>query len=163
MPAADRQAAGRAPSSPGYRGRPLRSCLTHVERGNPVWVQPVVAGRPTARKVQLPAGNRMTREANAGAPKGDGNGDTTKRPPLAVVASNRPDTSGVLGPRGSPRGSGEFVKETMIVTSASAGTLDAATVVTVNGARDFSEDWDQVDWSRAEAEVRRLRQRIFTA
>lgn len=51
----------------------------------------------------------------------------------------------------------------MIVTSASAGTLDAATVVTVNGSRDFVEDWDQIDWPRAEAEVRRLRQRIFTA
>ncbi len=55
------------------------------------------------------------------------------------------------------------MKETMIVTSASAGTLDAATVVTVNGPRDFPEDWDQIDWDRAEAEVRRLRQRIFTA
>jgi len=51
----------------------------------------------------------------------------------------------------------------MIVTSASAGTLDAATSVTVNGSQDLVEDWDQVDWGRAEAEVRRLRQRIFTA
>lgn len=31
----------------------------------------------------------------------------------------------------------------MIVTSASAGTLDAATMVTANGPRDFPEDWDQ--------------------
>lgn len=44
-----------------------------------------------------------------------------------------------------------------------AGTLDAVTTVTVNGPRDFPEDWDQVDWPRVEAEVRRLRQRIFTA
>src|SRR5262245_52490544 len=56
----------------------------------------------------------------------------------------------------------------MIVTSASAGTLDTATVVTVNGSRDLPEDWDRIDWDRidwgrAEAEVRRLRQRIFTA
>ncbi len=49
------------------------------------------------------------------------------------------------------------------MTSASAGTLDAATVVTVNGPWDFPEEWDQIDWARAEAEVRRLRQRIFTA
>lgn len=69
----------------------------------------------------------------------------------------------MLGPRGSPRGSGEFVKEAMIVTSASAGTLDAVTVVTVNGPRDFPEEWDRVNWTRAEAQVRRLRQRIFTA
>lgn len=51
----------------------------------------------------------------------------------------------------------------MIVTSASAGTLDAATSVSVNGAQDLVEDWDQVDWDRVEAQVRRLRQRIFTA
>ncbi|GAB3287201.1 group II intron reverse transcriptase/maturase [Kineosporia babensis] len=50
----------------------------------------------------------------------------------------------------------------MTVTPASAGTLDAAVSV-VNGSRGFPEDWDQVDWARAEAEVRRLRQRIFTA
>ena len=31
----------------------------------------------------------------------------------------------------------------MIVTSASAGTSDAATMVTANGPRDFPEDWDQ--------------------
>ena len=51
----------------------------------------------------------------------------------------------------------------MIVTSTSAGTLDAATSVTVNGSQDLVQDWDQVDWGRVEAQVRRLRQRIFTA
>lgn len=51
----------------------------------------------------------------------------------------------------------------MIVTSASAGTLDAATLVPVNGAQGLVQDWDQIDWARAEAQVRRLRQRIFTA
>lgn len=122
----------------------------------------LVAGRPTARKAQSLAGNRMTREANAGAPKGDGKDAIGNGHLLAVVASNRPDTGGVLDPRGSPRGSGESVKETMNVTSAPAGTLDTAAVA-VNGPQDFPEGWDQVDWTRAEAEVRRLRQRIFTA
>jgi RNA-directed DNA polymerase len=51
----------------------------------------------------------------------------------------------------------------MNATTERAETLDAATVVTVNGPRDFPGDWDQVDWTRAETEVRRLRQRIFTA
>src|SRR5699024_40241 len=51
----------------------------------------------------------------------------------------------------------------MTVTSASAGTLDAATSVSVNGTQDLVEDWDHIDWDRAEAQVRRLRQRIFTA
>lgn len=50
----------------------------------------------------------------------------------------------------------------MDVTSAPAETLDAA-VTAVNGPWGFPDDWDQVDWTQAEQEVRRLRQRIFTA
>src|SRR3954468_19918271 len=69
----------------------------------------------------------------------------------------------VPGPKGSPRGSGESVERTMNVTSAPAGTLDAAASVVGNGPRDFPEDFDQVNWARVEEEVRRLRQRIFTA
>ena len=40
--------------------------------------------------------------------------------------------------------------------------MDAADTA-VNGPRGFPADWDQIDWDRAEEEVRRLRQRIFTA
>jgi RNA-directed DNA polymerase len=40
------------------------------------------------------------------------------------------------------------------------GTLDA---VMANGPEGDVADWDAVDWSRAEDDVRRLRQRIFTA
>jgi hypothetical protein len=41
-----------------------------VERGNPDGVRPLlVGGKPTVRKAQLPGGNRMTREANAGGRK----------------------------------------------------------------------------------------------
>jgi len=47
-------------------------------------------------------------------------------------------------------------------TPALAGALDAADTA-VNGPRGFPADWDQIDWDRVEAEVRRLRQRIFTA
>jgi len=35
----------------------------------------VVTGKPTVRKAQLPSGNRMTREANAGGRKATGNRD----------------------------------------------------------------------------------------
>jgi RNA-directed DNA polymerase len=38
--------------------------------------------------------------------------------------------------------------------------LDA---LTVNGPEDGALDWDQIDWGRAEDDVRRLRQRIFAA
>jgi RNA-directed DNA polymerase len=41
--------------------------------------------------------------------------------------------------------------------------LDATTNVVVNGPEDGPWDWRQVDWRRVEDEVRRLRQRIFTA
>jgi RNA-directed DNA polymerase len=41
--------------------------------------------------------------------------------------------------------------------------LDAVTSVAGNGPKDDGLDWDQIDWVRAEREVRRLRQRIFTA
>ena len=43
--------------------------------------------------------------------------------------------------------------------------LDAATAVVgvVNGPEDVPFDWRQIDWRRVEADVRRLRQRIFTA
>jgi len=41
--------------------------------------------------------------------------------------------------------------------------LDAVTVVAVNGPKGATLDWRQIDWRVAEASVRRLRQRIFTA
>ncbi len=41
--------------------------------------------------------------------------------------------------------------------------LDVATKVAVNGPEDAPFDWRQVDWRRVEDDVRRLRQRIFTA
>ncbi len=41
--------------------------------------------------------------------------------------------------------------------------LDATALVVVSGPEDESLVWRQVDWRRAEREVRRLRQRIFTA
>ena len=44
------------------------------------------------------------------------------------------------------------------------GKLDAAApVVAVNGPEDAALDWDAVDWRMVEGDVRRLRQRIFTA
>ena len=41
--------------------------------------------------------------------------------------------------------------------------LDAAATVAVSGAEDVPFDWRQVDWRRVERQVRRMRQRIFTA
>ena len=41
--------------------------------------------------------------------------------------------------------------------------LDATTHVVVNGPEDAPFDWQAIDWRRVEDDVRRLRQRIFTA
>lgn len=82
--------------SPEYRGRPIRACLMHVERGNPVEGPAATSavggwGGLTVREADVLGGNRMTREANAGTSKGNG-----KAPQPAVsfgcAAYNRPDT-----------------------------------------------------------------------
>jgi hypothetical protein len=41
---------------------PPRPQLTRAERGNPDGIRPGRAGKPTARKAQLPSGHRMTRK-----------------------------------------------------------------------------------------------------
>src|SRR5437868_12264829 len=41
--------------------------------------------------------------------------------------------------------------------------LDATATVAVSGPEDDAERWRQIDWRCVEADVRRLRQRIFTA
>ena len=52
----------------------------------------MVPGKPTVRKAQIPGGNRMTREANAGGRKAAGNRDTDGWPLLLAVLDNWPDT-----------------------------------------------------------------------
>ena len=51
----------------------------------------------------------------------------------------------------------------MTTTPEPTDKLDAATDVVVNGPEDGDFDWDAVDWRTVEDDVRRLRQRIFTA
>src|SRR5262249_21608940 len=52
-----------------------------------------VPGKPTVRKAQVPGGNRMTRQADAGGRKAAGNRGTMAGPPLAV-----PDNWPEIGP-----------------------------------------------------------------
>ncbi len=51
----------------------------------------------------------------------------------------------------------------MTATLKPTDMLDAAAMAVVNGPEDDPLDWDQINWGQAEKEVRRLRQRIFTA
>jgi RNA-directed DNA polymerase len=55
------------------------------------------------------------------------------------------------------------VKRKMNVISEPEDKLDATTTVGVSGPEDATLDWRQIDWHQAEQNVRRLRQRIFTA
>jgi hypothetical protein len=90
-------------TAPGQRGRPTRTHLARVERGNPVEVRTPAGGfgRSTVRKAEFLGGNRMAQEANAGPPKGTGK-TGLQRPLQVVVSDNRPET-GVFCP--DPKGS----------------------------------------------------------
>jgi RNA-directed DNA polymerase len=55
------------------------------------------------------------------------------------------------------------VEKKMIEAPEPEDKLDATTMVVVNGPEDAPFDWPAIDWRRVEGEVRRLRQRIFTA
>jgi RNA-directed DNA polymerase len=59
--------------------------------------------------------------------------------------------------------SGEPVERKMTEAPEPEDKLDAATTVVVNGPEDAPFDWRQIDWRQVEDDVRRLRQRIFTA
>jgi RNA-directed DNA polymerase len=71
----------------------------------------------------------------------------------------------VLGRESALTRSGERVEKKMTKIPEPEDKLDAATatVGVVNGPEDAPFDWRQVDWRRVEDDVRRLRQRIFTA
>ena len=59
--------------------------------------------------------------------------------------------------------SGEPVKRKTAMIPEPTGKLDAMAAVVANGPEDAILGWRQIDWRAAEASVRRLRQRIFTA
>jgi hypothetical protein len=89
---------------------------------------------------------------------------------MASPSSWRPRITGripglVPGRASALTWSGEPVRKKMTIAPEPEDKLDAATtpVGVVNGPEDVPFDWRQVDWRRAEADVRRLRQRIFTA
>ena len=67
------------------------------------------------------------------------------------------------GPERALTRSGEPVKNKMTTAPEPEDKLDATTNVVANGPEDATLAWRQVDWRAAEANVRRLRQRIFTA
>src|SRR5215216_7188574 len=69
----------------------------------------------------------------------------------------------VVRPERAPTRSGERVERMMTEAPEPEDKLDATANVVVNGPEDAAFDWRLVDWRRVEDDVRRLRQRIFTA
>jgi RNA-directed DNA polymerase len=69
----------------------------------------------------------------------------------------------VVRPERALTRSGEPVERKMTGAPEPEDKLDAATTVVVNGPEDAPFDWHAIDWRRVEDDVRRLRQRIFTA
>jgi RNA-directed DNA polymerase len=67
------------------------------------------------------------------------------------------------GPKGCPRGPGESVEYTVTATPELMDKLDVPGIPVANGPEDGTLDWHSIDWDAAENNVRRLRQRIFTA
>ncbi|MFF1918809.1 reverse transcriptase N-terminal domain-containing protein [Streptomyces sp. NPDC058239] len=64
----------------------------------------------------------------------------------------------------SSRSEGRQAERSEETGTAPKDKLDAAATAGVNGPEgNFFADWDSIDWDQAEKNVRRLRQRIFTA
>jgi RNA-directed DNA polymerase len=82
-----------------------------------------------------------------------------------IVVDNRPDTGLAPGRESVLTRSGEPVRRKKAMAPEPTDKLGAATapVGVVNGPEDESLDWLAVDWRAVEVNVRRLRQRIFTA
>ncbi|MGH3685659.1 MAG: reverse transcriptase N-terminal domain-containing protein [Pseudonocardiaceae bacterium] len=121
-----------------------------------------MSGKPTVRKAQTSSGTGKAREANADSRKATGN-RARQRGTSAARPHNRSDTGAMPDLKGCPRGPGESVKQTMTKTPVLTGKLDVPGIPGTNGPEGDLVDWQSIDWKTVEEDVRRLRQRIFTA
>src|SRR5947209_17500903 len=103
------------------------------------------------------------REANAGSGNATGTRDQVASPSSWRSRITGRISGLVPGPERVLTRSGEPVKRKMIEIPEPKDKLDATATVAVSGPEDDAERWRQIDWRRVEADVRRLRQRIFTA
>jgi hypothetical protein len=105
----------------------------------------------------------MTEKRNAGSGNATGNWDTMAVPSRWPSRITGRISGRVPGRESALTRSGEPVRRKMTEAPEPEDKLDATAVVVVNGPEDAPFDWRQVDWRRVEDDVRRLRQRIFTA
>ncbi len=128
-----------------------------------------MAGKPTVRKAQLPSGGRMTREANAGTPKGDRKTlGRSGRPLLLAVLGITVRIPGLVpGPERELTRVRWACEAMMTNDTEPTDKLDAMATLRgvgkVNGPEDGFLGWREIDWRRVEDDVVRLRQRIFAA
>lgn len=116
----------------------------------------------------------MTREANAGRRKAAGNRDAIGRPLRRSVSDNWPDRADARPERVLTRVRCACA-EALTTTPEPKGKLDSmatrspttasspSVIAVLNGPEDEPPDWLSIDWQSVEEDVRRLRQRIFTA
>jgi hypothetical protein len=90
----DRGRSGRAPPSPGYRGRPPRSCLVRAKRGNPVEVRPRLPDERSAdrKESSTPRREQDDQERTPAAERQRETATVLISALLLMVAHNRPDT-----------------------------------------------------------------------
>jgi N-terminal domain of reverse transcriptase len=136
--------------------------LVRAKHGNPVWVRPL-AGKPTVRRAQFLGGQRMTEKRMPAAERQRETMRVRPAPPVwsSWITGRIPGL--VPGRESGLTRSGESVKRKTTMTPEPTDKLDATAMAVVSGPEDALSDWHQVNWRQAEREVRRLRQRIFTA
>ena len=83
--------------------------------------------------------------------------------PPPVVSDNWPDTGRMPGPERGLTWSGGPVRSSDDRRHPNRWQVGRHGVAVVNGPEDDNGDWRSVHWAQVEADVRRLRQRIFTA
>jgi hypothetical protein len=139
-------------------------CVRNAETpsGSGLWW----AGGLTVRDAERLGGRRMTKKRMPVAERQRETMTGLFSVLLLMVVNNRPDTGSWWPGRVSGlTWSGGPVMRKMTTPSELTDKLDAATANAgvVSGPEDTGAGWHQIDWRHVEREVRRLRQRIFTA
>ena len=153
------------PPLSGYRGRPPRSCLACVKRGNPVGVH-ALEGVWSADREEGPAPQRAKDdpEANAGGRKAPGNRDDVRRAPTGGSRGNWSDTGIVARLERGLTGVRWACEQKVTTPSEPPDKLDAPpSAAVVNGPAGEIVEWRVIDWRVVDDSVRRLCQRGLAA
>ena len=152
----------------GKEGTQPQSCLMRVEHGNPVGVRHAGwgGGKPEVTKAQVPGGNRMPKKPMPVAERRQQRERGRSALRWSVRITGR-IPGRVPGRESAPTWAGEPLTNGLPKQLEPKDKLGADMV---NGPEGLAPetgldtvDWDWVDWSDCEREVRLLRQQIFKA